>query len=109
MASIQRGRVTRDQLREAGLSRHQVARQLSSGVLIAVLRGCTRSGTVWRDRRVVVEVDGFRFHPDRAAFERDQARDRAHVAGGCRVLRITARQLEREPLLVVAQIARTLG
>ena len=51
---------------------------------------------------LVVEVDGFAFHGNRAAFERDRARDATLVAAGYRVVRITWRQLADEPHAVVA-------
>jgi very-short-patch-repair endonuclease len=63
---------------------------------------------LWPRQRLVVEVDGFAFHSDRAAFERDRARDAALVAAGFRVIRVTWRQLVDQPLLVVARIAGAL-
>ena len=63
----------------------------------------------WPERRLIVEVDGFRFHSHRRAFERDRKRDQAHVLAGYRVIRITWRQLDEEPLSVVATIATALS
>lgn len=63
---------------------------------------------MWPEHGLVVEVDGFAFHSTRAAFERDRARDRALLAAGYVVLRITWRQLVREPELVVAELAAAL-
>lgn len=63
---------------------------------------------VWRDQRLIVETDGYQFHGHRSAFERDRKRDQALVAAGWRVIRVTWRQLEREPFAVVARIARAL-
>lgn len=63
---------------------------------------------LWRAERLVVEVDGHAFHAHRAAFERDRARDQALVAAGYRVIRVTWRQLEREPLAILARIAGAL-
>ena len=63
---------------------------------------------LWRAQKLVVEVDGHAFHGHRAAFERDRARDQALVAAGYRVIRITWRQLEREPLVVLARIVQAL-
>lgn len=62
----------------------------------------------WPDQRLIVEVDGYPFHSARAAFERDHRRDIVHKNAGYEVLRFTARQLEQEPLLVVAAIVRAL-
>jgi very-short-patch-repair endonuclease len=64
---------------------------------------------LWRAERLVVEVDGAAFHGHRRAFERDRGRDQVLVAAGYRVIRVTWRQLEREPLAVLARIAQALG
>jgi very-short-patch-repair endonuclease len=61
---------------------------------------------VWPQNRLVVEVDGYAYHGNRAAFERDRRKDAALTAAGYRVVRITWRQLEDEPHAVVALIAR---
>lgn len=58
----------------------------------------------WRDQRVAVELDGHAVHVTQAAFERDRARDRALQAAGWRVIRITWRQLHREPGAVAADL-----
>jgi very-short-patch-repair endonuclease/predicted transcriptional regulator of viral defense system len=63
---------------------------------------------VWPEERLIVEVDGYPFHAHRAAFERDHRRDIVHKNAGYEVLRFTARQLDEEPLLVAAAIARAL-
>jgi len=64
---------------------------------------------VWRDAKLVVEVDGGRFHGHQRSFERDRRRDQVLVAAGYRVMRVTGLQLEREPLAVLARIAQALG
>jgi very-short-patch-repair endonuclease len=64
---------------------------------------------LWPDSRLVVEVDGYEFHGDRRAFERDRRRDQILVAAGYRVIRITWRQLRDEPLAVVVRIAQALA
>lgn len=64
---------------------------------------------LWRDQRLVVEVDGYEFHGGRAAFEADRARDATHVAAGYRVIRFTAIQLRDEPLVVIARLAAALA
>jgi very-short-patch-repair endonuclease len=64
---------------------------------------------VWRDQRLIVEVDGYQFHGHRSAFERDRKRDAAHTLAGYRVIRITWRQLTEEPVWVAVTIARALG
>ena len=64
---------------------------------------------LWRDRRVIVELDGHQTHGTRAAFERDRERDRILQAHGWRVIRITWRQLHEHPDAVAADLARLLG
>jgi very-short-patch-repair endonuclease len=64
---------------------------------------------LWRDQRVVVEVDGYRYHSDRRRFESDRRRDADLQAHGYAVLRVTWRQLRREPLFVAARLAALLA
>ncbi|MGC1850978.1 MAG: DUF559 domain-containing protein [Solirubrobacterales bacterium] len=52
---------------------------------------------LWRDRRLVVETDGYRYHSGRAAFEDDRTADLALRALGYQVVRLADRQLGREP------------
>jgi very-short-patch-repair endonuclease/predicted transcriptional regulator of viral defense system len=63
---------------------------------------------VWDRQRLVVEVDGYRYHRTRARFERDRRKDGQLLRAGYRVLRITWRQLTREPETVIATIAAAL-
>jgi very-short-patch-repair endonuclease len=63
----------------------------------------------WRRERVIVEVDGYRFHRGRAAFERDRRRDAEHQDAGILVIRVTWRQLEREPEVFLVRLARALA
>jgi very-short-patch-repair endonuclease len=86
-------------IREAGL-----LRPLTNKILCG-----HRVDMVWHEQRLVVEFDGFRFHGDRAAFERDRRRDQTLVAAGYRVIRITARQLDQEPFAVIARLAAALA
>lgn len=64
---------------------------------------------VWPARGVAVEIDGFAFHASRASFERDRKRDLILSAAGLNVARVTWRQLQREPLAVIARLAATLA
>lgn len=64
---------------------------------------------VWPAARLVVEVDGYRFHGHRAAFERDRQRDQRLAAAGYTVIRITWRQLREEPMAVAVRIAQALA
>ncbi len=63
----------------------------------------------WRQERVVVEIDGHAFHSTRAALERDHGRDAELQQLGFIVIRVTWRQLRREPLRVVAWVASALS
>lgn len=63
---------------------------------------------LWRDQRLIVEVDSWEFHKTRAAFERDRARDAALLVAGYRVVRMTHRQLRNQPETVADTIRRLL-
>jgi predicted transcriptional regulator of viral defense system len=54
--------------------------------------------------RLIVEVDGWRDHGTRVAFERDRAKDAALVAAGHTVLRFTKRQIAYDPDTVAARV-----
>lgn len=64
---------------------------------------------LWRERRLIVEVDGYRFHSSRSAFERDRVRDAELIAAGFRVVRITWRHLTEQPLTIIARLAQGLA
>jgi predicted transcriptional regulator of viral defense system len=51
----------------------------------------------WPRERLVVELDGWRFHKTRAAFERDRERDVRLRIAGYEVLRFTYRQIRDQP------------
>lgn len=63
---------------------------------------------VWRDERVIVELDGHAAHGRRSAFEEDRARDRTLNAAGWRIVRVTWRQLEREEDALARDMRRLL-
>ena len=63
---------------------------------------------LWLERRLIVEVDGYEFHKERASFEADRARDAELAVQGYRVLRFTYRQVTGEPGRVAATIRRML-
>lgn len=63
---------------------------------------------LWPGARVVVELDGYAFHSDRAAFERDRERDARLQLAGYRVLRVTHRRLVEEPDAVITEVAALL-
>lgn len=63
----------------------------------------------WQRQKVIVEVDGYRTHGHRQAFERDRAKDAKLIAAGYVVIRVTWRQLTQQPMAVAARIAGALG
>jgi very-short-patch-repair endonuclease len=64
---------------------------------------------VWHDAGLVAEVDGFRVHGTRGAFEADRRRDQRLIAQGFVVIRISARQLRDEPMAVAVRLAQALA
>jgi very-short-patch-repair endonuclease len=62
----------------------------------------------WPEDGLIVEVDGYRFHSSRTAFERDRRRDAVLQAAGFRIMRVTWRQLTTESMAVVARLARAI-
>jgi very-short-patch-repair endonuclease len=68
-----------------------------------------RADLIWRDLRLVVEVDTFGTHGGRAAFERDRVRDAKLEAAAYTVIRFTDIQIEREPYAVIARLSQVIG
>ena len=64
---------------------------------------------LWRDRRLVVETDGYRYHRGRAAFESDRERDLELRRLGYDVLRLTFRQITDSPNDVAAVLGKQLA
>ena len=64
---------------------------------------------LWREYRLIVEIDGIASHGTASAFYADRARDAELTASGWRVIRFTALQLRDQPLLVAAQLAQAMG
>lgn len=48
---------------------------------------------LYRNARLIIELDSWKHHSDRASFERDRAKDAAALAAGFRTLRSTHRRL----------------
>jgi very-short-patch-repair endonuclease len=64
---------------------------------------------LWREQRVIVELDGYDYHRGRAAFERDHERDAEHQRMGYLVIRITGRQLRHRAEEVLVALATALA
>ena len=60
---------------------------------------------LWRERRVSVELDSWRFHGDRRSFEADRARAATLTAAGYRHVQLTWRQMTTD----APRVARTLA
>ena len=64
---------------------------------------------LWRQARVVFEIDGYRFHTSRRAFDRDRRKDLMLKQAGFDPNRVSRDQVKDEPLLVVAHVAAALA
>jgi very-short-patch-repair endonuclease len=62
---------------------------------------------VWRDRRLIVEVDGYRYHRAPSRFESDRAKDVHLTTRGWRVMRFTWRQITRRARWVAQAIGES--
>ena len=91
-------------LKEAGLPDPQLQYILRDGD-----RFVARLDFAYPESRVAIEADGFRYHADRHAFDDDRARANAVQALGWRVLRVTAKHLEQDPVGVAAWVRRALS
>jgi very-short-patch-repair endonuclease len=61
---------------------------------------------LWREARLIVELDGHRYH--RTRFEQDRERDAELIAAGYRVMRVTWRRVVESPAREAARLARML-
>jgi Protein of unknown function (DUF559)/Transcriptional regulator, AbiEi antitoxin len=62
----------------------------------------------WPKSKLIVETDGYTYHKDRAAFERDHEVTVALAAAGYTVLRVTYRMLKSDPSSFLALVADSL-
>jgi very-short-patch-repair endonuclease len=63
----------------------------------------------WPGTNLIVELDSRAFHLNATAFEADRIRDAELVLAGYRVIRITYRQLTREPEQVAGRFRSLLA
>jgi hypothetical protein len=64
---------------------------------------------LWPAAKLIVELDSWEHHGDRAAFERDRARDPELMLAGYRTIRITHRRLDAEARATAEQIKALLA
>jgi very-short-patch-repair endonuclease len=64
---------------------------------------------LWPEERVVFEIDGYRFHTSRSAFDRDRRKDLTLKSAGFDPNRVSRDQVKNEPLVVLGYVARALG
>jgi hypothetical protein len=74
----------------------------------AVVEGC-EVDCVWREQRLVIEVDGWETHKTRAAFERDREKSRILQAAGWRCVPVTFLHLRDASRAVARDVHRILG
>jgi very-short-patch-repair endonuclease len=95
-----------EELFVAFLDRHRLPRPLLNATL--PLRGrLLKPDCMWREQRLIVELDGGGAHRTEKAFESDRERDRILLTEGWRSARVTWRQLHGEPRALAGDL-RTL-
>ena len=68
-----------------------------------------RIDAAWPEQRLAVELDGWAYHHDRAAFEEDRARSARLTAAGWALLRFTHAQVVERPAWVAATVRQLLA
>jgi very-short-patch-repair endonuclease len=64
---------------------------------------------LWRNARVVAEVDGYAFHASPRSFVTDRRRDAELAAAGYRVLRFTWADLDKDRFATIVRLAQALA
>jgi very-short-patch-repair endonuclease len=91
------------------LRRHRFPMPLTNA-RVDTPRGIYEVDCFWPDSRLVVELDGYRFHSGAIARQRDVVKERALVAAGARVMHVTWADLdEREAELVADLVDLRIG
>jgi very-short-patch-repair endonuclease len=62
----------------------------------------------WPRSRLVVELDGYRFHKDRRKFDSDRFQDTKLQLAGCMTIRVTQWRVENKPGELLADVRRGL-
>lgn len=63
----------------------------------------------WPGTNLIVELDSYGFHSDRRTFESDRLRDAELMLAGYRVVRVTYRQLTRQPQALASRLRNLLA
>lgn len=63
---------------------------------------------LWRRQRLIVEIDGRKYHDSDPAFERDRDRDTLLMAAGFRTMRVTWKKIAGEPGRVLVRLGQAL-
>lgn len=74
-----------------------------------LIEGVGRVDFAWLQQRVVVELDGFAFHSDRASYRNDRARMNELERQGWRVLRFTWEDVRGRPEHVIEVLREVLA
>ncbi len=85
-------------IRQAGLPRPEVNQHIEG----------RERDFVWRDQRLVIEVDGYAFHSSKQAIARDKKRDRELTAALWRPARFTYEEVAFEPEETAAELKELL-
>jgi very-short-patch-repair endonuclease len=64
---------------------------------------------MWRDQRLIVELDSYRFHGGPDAFQNDREKDLVYRDSGFDVLRPTRNHVIHQPARVLVSVVRALG
>ncbi len=88
-----------ERLREAGLPLPETNRPV----------GARRLDCRWPSERLTIELDGYRYHRSRHAWERDRRRERDAYARGDEFRRYTYGDVEERPAAMLAELRALLG
>jgi hypothetical protein len=104
---------TRSELEEAGLAMSRACGLADPETNVFIDPGdgerAIEGDLVWRQQRIIIQLDGERFHHTRQAFERDRRNDQRLLAAGWLVIRVTWRQLKNEPERVRRTILKVMA
>jgi hypothetical protein len=91
------------------LDRHGIERPALNADLELEPGRWIRPDCMWREARLIVELDGRAAHATGSRFESDRERDRLLVLAGWRIVRITWRALATEPGRIARDVRRLLA